>query len=453
MIRRLIVLALLVGGALLLEPLRAPTEGVVGPRSLFLFGILLLGADTLGAVAHQFGLPRIVGYLATGLLLGPSVGNVVPAEVLVDMGMMKQLAVGLIGLLAGVELRVGDLRERWRSLVGILTAEIGLVFVVVVVAVLLGRDFLPLGEDLTTGRLLVGAMLVGAMLVANSPMIVLALLGETRARGPVAKTVLGSVLVADVIVILLFTVVLSLAQAVTGEGGGGGMLAAFLRLSRELALSLVAGAVIGGLLTLYVRFVERELAVFAVMLVFATTYAAQAAHFEVLLSLMIAGFLVENVAPIRAEPLVKTLEGIAWPVYVVFFALAGAELALRQFLSLWPVVLGLVVLRGLAVWAGVRWGAQWGGAEPAVVRHAWTGLLPQAGVAVGLATIVGLRFPTMGPALQTLALGVIAVNSTIGPIIFRQGLLRAGEAEGEEEGETPAARGGSGSLDAQEAPR
>lgn len=451
MIRRLVVLALLVGGALLLEPLRAPTEGVVAPRSLFLFGILLLGADTLGDVAHQFRLPRIVGYLVTGLLLGPSVSNIVPAEVLVDMGMMKQLAVGLIGLLAGVELRVGDLRERWRSLVGILTAEIGLVFVVVVAAVILGRDLLPLGGELTAGQVTVGAVLVAAMLVANSPMIVLALLGETRARGPVAKTVLGSVLVADVIVILLFTVALSLAQAVTGEGGGGGIVAAFLRLSRELALSLVAGGILGGLLTLYVRFVERELALFAVILVFATTYAAQAAHFEVLLSLMVAGFLVENVAPIRAEPLVRTLEGIAWPVYVVFFALAGAELALRQFLQLWPVVLGLVLLRGAAVWAGVRWGARWGGAEPAVVRHAWTGLVPQAGVAVGLATIVGLRFPTMGAALQTLALGVIAVNSTIGPILFRQGLVRAGEVESEE-GEGGAVRGRGASLDAREAP-
>jgi Kef-type K+ transport system membrane component KefB len=451
-IRRLAVLILLLVGSQLIEPLRVPTEGVIAPRSLFLFGILLLAADTLGAVAHQFGLPRIVGYLATGLLLGPSVGNIVPAEVLTDMGMMKQLAVGLIGLLAGVELRVGDLRERWRSLVGILTAEIGLVFTVLVAAVLLGRDLLPMGEGLTTGRLVVGAVLLASMLVANSPMIVLALLGETRARGPVAKTVLGSVLVADVVVILLFTLALSLAQTVTGEGEGGGLIAAFLRLSRELGLSLVAGGIIGGLLTLYVRFVERELALFAVMLVFATTYAAQAAHFEVLLSLMVAGFLVENVAPIRAEPLVRTLENIAWPVYVVFFALAGAELALPQFLELWPVVLGLVVLRGAAIWAAVRWGARWGGAEPAVRRHAWTGLVPQAGVAVGLATIVGLRFPTMGPALQTLALGVIAVNSTIGPILFRQGLLRAGEVEAEE-GEPAASGGVRPGLDPREAPR
>src|SRR5687768_18480309 len=101
MIRRLVVLALLVGGALLLEPLRAPTEGVIAPRSLFLFGILLLTADTFGAIAHDLRLPRLVGYLVAALALGPSLPPVVPSGVLQDLGLMKRLAVGLIGLLAG----------------------------------------------------------------------------------------------------------------------------------------------------------------------------------------------------------------------------------------------------------------------------------------------------------------------------------------------------------------
>ena len=75
MIRRLVVLVLLVGGAVLLEPLRVPTEGVIAPRSLFLFGILLLTADTFGAMAHDLGFPRLVGYLVAGLALGPSVAG------------------------------------------------------------------------------------------------------------------------------------------------------------------------------------------------------------------------------------------------------------------------------------------------------------------------------------------------------------------------------------------
>ena len=73
----------------------------LGARSLFLFGVLLLAADTLGALMHDLGVPRIVGYILAGIALGPAVGNVVPLEVAGDMGTLKRLAIGLISLLAG----------------------------------------------------------------------------------------------------------------------------------------------------------------------------------------------------------------------------------------------------------------------------------------------------------------------------------------------------------------
>jgi Kef-type K+ transport system membrane component KefB len=143
MIRRLVVLLLLVGGAVLLEPLRAPTEGVIAPRSLFLFGILLLTADTFGALAHDLKLPRLVGYLVAGLALGPSVARIVPAGVLEDLGMMKRLAVGLIGLLAGAELRMTDLRERRRTIVLILVLQTAAVLAALLVTTLLSRRWMP----------------------------------------------------------------------------------------------------------------------------------------------------------------------------------------------------------------------------------------------------------------------------------------------------------------------
>jgi Kef-type K+ transport system membrane component KefB len=180
-------------------------------------------------------------------------------------------------------------------------------------------------------------------------------------------------------------------------------------------------------LTLYLRFVKRELVVFAVVVVFATAAAAQALGFELLLSLLIAGFLVENVAPVRAEPLVDTLHQMAVPVFVVFFAIAGAELHVREFQALWPLVLAIALLRMGAIVVGSRAGARIGGADPLVARYAWTGLVSQAGVALGLATIVADRLPLLGLAMQTLIVGVIAFNESVGPVLFRRGLERAGE--------------------------
>ena len=426
MIRRLVVLALLVGGAVLLEPLRAPTEGVIAPRSLLLFGILLLTADTFGALAHDLGLPRLVGYLLAGLALGPSVTGIVPGAVLGDLAMMKRLAVGLIGLLAGAELRVADLRLRARSILAILVCQMVAVLLVLWAAVLLGHRWIPFLSGLSGPLLLSVTLLFATTLTVNSPMVTLALLTETKAQGPLAKTTLGVVLVADVVVILLFTVAFSLAQSgLGGEASSAG--AILVRLLGEVFGSILAGALIGAVLSLYLRYVKRELVVFAVVLVFAAAAAAQALGFELLLSLLVAGFFVENIAPVRAEPLVQTLHLMAVPVFVIFFAMAGAELQLETFAAVWPLVLGVALLRVGALVVGSRAGARWGGAEPVVVTHGWTGLVSQAGVALGLATIVAEGLPRLGMAMQALIVGVIAFNESVGPVVFRRGLDRAGE--------------------------
>jgi Kef-type K+ transport system membrane component KefB len=167
--------------------------------------------------------------------------------------------------------------------------------------------------------------------------------------------------------------------------------------------------------------------VFAVLAVFATAGASEALHFELLLSLVIAGFLVENVAPVQAEPLLETLHQTAVPVFVIFFAMTGAELRVQEFAGFWPLVLGLVLVRMGALYLGGYLGGRWGRAEEGVTKYVWTGLVPQAGVALGLATIVADRLPAIGAALQTLTVGIIAVNQAIGPILFRRGLERAGE--------------------------
>jgi Kef-type K+ transport system membrane component KefB len=179
--------------------------------------------------------------------------------------------------------------------------------------------------------------------------------------------------------------------------------------------------------TLYLRYVKRELILFAVVVVFATAAAAQTLHFELLLSMVVAGFLVENVAPVRAEPLLEALHQTAVPVFVIFFAMAGAELHIQEFAAVWPIVLMIALVRIAAIYGSATLGSRLGGAEPSVARYGWTGLVSQAGVALGLATIVADRLPVVGLAMQAVTVGVIAFNESVGPILFRRGLERAGE--------------------------
>ena len=427
MIRRLMVLLLLVGGAVLLEPLRVPTEGVIAPRSLFLFGILLLTADTFGALAHDLKLPRLVGYLIAGLVLGPSVTRIVPAGVLEDLAMMKRLAVGLIGLLAGAELRITDLRDAppdhspgyWPSrslaVLGQTSRDDPSCQVL---------DAVPFGPS--QGPLFFVALLFATLLTVNSPMVTLAMLTETRASGPLAKTTLGVVLVADVLVILLFTGAFSLARgSLTGTVSGAAE--ALTRLLLEVMGSIGAGVFVGAVVSLYLRLVKRELVLFAVLVVFATAAAAQALHFELLLSLLVAGFLVENVAPVRAEPLVQALHQTAVPVFVIFFAMAGAELHLQEFAAVWPV--------GSSDRAGAdrgHLGVDHPGRSPGRGGGGGGALrLDRVGVAGGGGARSGDHRGR--PAIRggTCDAGgdrrSDRLNESVGPILFRRGLERAGE--------------------------
>jgi Kef-type K+ transport system membrane component KefB len=257
-------------------------------------------------------------------------------------------------------------------------------------------------------------------------MVTLALLTETRAEGPLAKTTLGVVLLADVVVILVFTVAFSLAKASLG-GQAESAAEILVRLMGEVLGSILAGAVVGGVLSLYLRYVKRELVVFAVVLVFATAAAAQGLGFELLLSLLVAGFFVENVAPVRAEPLIRTLHLMAGPVFVIFFAIAGGELHIETFTAVWPLVVVTGVLRAGTIFLSTRAGARLGGADPVVIRLGWTGLVSQAGVALGLATILAEGLPGLGLAMQGLIVGVIAFNESVGSVLFRRGLDQAGE--------------------------
>ena len=345
--------------------------------------------------------------------------------------MMKRLAVGLIAVLAGAELRITDLRQREqgdradsrianRVRPGWLWSPLPC----------LPLAGFPFSMDCRPHLSFFVALLFAVMLTVNSPMVTLALLTETGAKGPLSRTTLGVVLVADVVVILLFTGSFSLAQASLGgtTAGAAGIMAQLLW---EVFKAVLAGVVIGGIMSLYLHFVKRELVVFAVVVVFATAGAAEALHFELLLSLVIAGFLVENVAPVRAEPLVETLHQAAVPVFVVFFAMTGAELRIQEFAAFLAHSCRICVLvRLIAVFGGGRLGGRWAGAEPVVTRYGWTGLVPQAGVALGLATTVADRLPAVGLSIQTLTVGIIAINQALGPILFRRGLRASRRGDG-----------------------
>ena len=129
----------------------------------------------------------------------------------------------------------------------------------------------------------------------------------------------------------------------------------------------------------------------------------------------------------RGRPLLHAMERSAAPVFVVFFALSGAKIDVAQVAQLLPFVVPIAIIRAAAIWGGVQIGSYWARAEEPVRKYAWMGLISQAGVAIGLSTIVAEAYPEQGVALATLLLALIAINETVGPILFRRALVLSAE--------------------------
>jgi hypothetical protein len=121
----------------------------------------------------------------------------------------------------------------------------------------------------------------------------------------------------------------------------------------------------------------------------------------------------------------------AAPIFVVFFAPSGAKIDIAQVLPLIPLVIPIAGVRASAIWAGVRVGLRWSGGGAEGSERVWLGLISQAGVAIGLAAILAEAYPVRGTALAGLLLALIALNETVGPILFRRALSASSEAAAE----------------------
>ena len=425
--RRVVILILLLAGMQLILPLGARGHG---SETLLTFGFLILAAYTAGELASAVRLPKIIGYLAAGLLFGPSVMGTVTRESTHALAPISSLAIALIAFLAGAELRWREVRERAGTIARILVSELSISFVLLTLTLVVLRERVPFLHDLPTMEMVAFSALFASIAVVHSPSVTMALLTETKAGGPIARTTLGVVLVSDVVVVMLFSAVLAITRATvptTALDAGG---ASTTSVVWELSGAILVGGLLGLAVAAYLRFVKQELFLFAILVAFFGAEIAKLAHVETMLTLLTAGFVTENFSRFGdGEAIRHAMERSAAPVFVVFFALAGAHMVPGDVLAVWFLVIPILLVRVLGIWSGTRIGVRWAKADPNL-RNVWWGLVSQAGVAIGLAAAVAQAYPRRGVQIQTLFLAVIALNEIIGPIVFRNALARGGEIIG-----------------------
>jgi Kef-type K+ transport system membrane component KefB len=405
------------------------------------FGFLLLVAYLVGEIFSILSLPRISGYILTGVLFGPHVLGFVDSNMVRLLKIVDDLALTFIALAAGGELRMSELTHRFRSILYTIAFLTVVVWSGVAIFVLLAHPFIPYLREMPFPLLVSAALLFGVISVARSPSSAIAIIKECRACGPFTEGVLGVTVAMDVLIILLFAATLSVIDRLTHPGQSFHV-GSLVVISAEILVSIGLGYLIGSLIATYIKHIKTYLAIFILGVTFSIArfsnhlgvsmehYFQMAVHLEPLLICMAAGFVIQNRS--REGPrLMEAIDRSSLPVYVIFFALTGAALDLSALRQTWTMALMLVGVRLLMIWLGSFWGGRLSGDPPIFYRNSWLAFITQAGVSLGLASIVAKRYPGWGAALTTIVVAVIAVNQFIGPVAFKVALNRVGETRQE----------------------
>jgi len=379
---------------------------------MILGGLMLLGliTDLLG---RHTPLPRVTLLLLFGFVIGPSGAAVLPEIPPELFNLLSTVALVMIGFLIGGTLTMKSLRRYGRR---VLTISITMVIVTVTVVAV---GLIALGVPAEVALLLAG------IAAATDPAATTDVVHETGARGPFSQTLLGIVAVDDAWGLVAFTLMLAVVHIIGGHHDAGDVLLLGLH---ELGGAIILGAVLGVPMAYLSGRVSKGEPLQAEALGMVLLCGGLALWLEVsfILAAMIMGALVTNLAHHHKRPF-HAIEGIEWPFLVLFFVLAGASLELATLWLAGAGLTGYLILRT----AGKVVGAWLGG--PLFRDHpgerVWMGLamLPQAGVALGMALVAMQRLPAVGESIVPVVVAATVVFEIVGPVLTRLALRKVGE--------------------------
>lgn len=419
-----LLLLLAIGG--LMQAARSFTASGGTSATELAFGFLLLTAYFTARLVNQLGLPKLTGYLLAGVVAGPFVLELVTREMTDSLAIVNGVATCILGLTAGAELNLKRMRPMMTTLGALMIIGVFGAIGVLAGTLFLIRSMLPMFDGMPMAESLAVCAVVGVALAPQAPSVVMALLSETRADGPLSQLVLASVVVADLVVVLCYAIAAAIGGAVIGSGAD--VLDLALSVSWELFGSVAFGVAIGMLIGTFVRSVNRGASLFALLICIVVAEIGSRIHLDLLIVMLAAGIWLENFSRANASALVHSFESAQLPVFLVWFALSGARLDLVQ---LWEVGIPVLILAGArAGWffIGGRIACAWTAAPPVVARWSWIGLVPQAGLSLALFVVIQNNFSDFGGAASVLILSLLGVNLLIAPVVLRSALLRSGEA-------------------------
>ena len=410
--------------------------------SIFLsLSIALLSGLLLSRLAKCVKLPAVTAYLISGVLIGPFAlgalkipGIGITAEQIHEFGIISDLALGFIAFAMGNEFRVAHLKKlgKQATVIGVFQA----VFTTAVVDVaLIGLHFL-MPEKLS----LSAAIVLASVATATAPAATLMVVKQYKAKGPVTDILLPVVALDDAVGLVVFAVSFGVAKSL--NTGSVDVLSVILEPLLEVVLSLGLGFVMGLLFTLCEKYFHSRSKRMAVSVTFVMmTVAVSCLKFDVggihigfssLLACMMLGTVFCNMCEV-SEELMERADRWTTPILILFFVISGAELELSVFTDLAVVIAGAayIVSRSVGKYFGANISARMTKCDPMIIKYLGITLLPQAGVALGMA-IKAMELGADGAIVRNITLFAVLIYEIVGPFLTKPVRTKAGDIREDE---------------------
>jgi len=425
--RRLLAVTLVVVGVLWVRHLGA-TDSAALTRTALALGFTLVVASVAGDLLRRFRLPRLTGYLLFGLLAGPFLGNVISEPMARQLQAINGIATTLIALIAGLTLNIERFGKRLAAIARLTGAMLAIAMVGAFAMAWIAWPWLPVAPEAAGMAKFAMVALFVVIVISFSPTMAAAVIAETGSRGRLSDLVLAMIVLADLVLLVLFSLAMQLARATLGEGAGADV-NVLVRLAWEIGGAIAFGSLVGALFALYLRYIGREVTIALLTVCAVLSQVGATQRLEPLLAALAAGLVIENLAVAEGDALKAAVQRGALPLLVVFFVAVGASLRLDALAAVGFVAVVLVAARVALIRLGVMAGLKVSGVDRETGEYAWTGLVSQAGITLGLTAVVAAEFPGWGGQVQTLLVALIVVDELLGPALFRHGLARAGEID------------------------
>jgi len=400
-----------------------------------LFGLVILGGTFGARLFQKFHIPQVVGCIVVGILLG-DVFHLITPKTIESLEPFTMFALGLIGFMIGAELRAEVFKKYGKQFFIILFSQgMGAFLLVMIGSSAIVWLALPsIVENIDAVQRvhtsLAMGLLLGAIASATAPAATANVLWEYKTRGPLTATILAIVAMDDALALLLYRGAATGAKALMGTGQSS-VLNTTLILLAEILGAIVLGFLAGVLLYYLLKFVRAEdkILEFAISCLLLVVGISMIPKIDPILPAMALGITIANLMPRQSKGTFQLVEKFSPPVYTAFFVLAGAHMQFGK-LGFWMIIMiGVYTLfRAAGKMFGSWFGARYSHAPIAVRKYLGICLLPQAGVAIGLAILASQQINTvLGHTIIMVVMTATFLMEILGPMLVKVGVKKAGE--------------------------